>query len=196
VFLLKPSPLPTYESMELVAGTCEIFAKSAVVEPICVQADSMFYGTVTKATKFSNKINADYMVYMDLSKSQGVYWYHAELVRPAAGMHLATYSHKWKAEPAATQETWFTLASRIIFRSLGKITVNITIESSPSYCDVYRDDIHLGDTGKDGFRNTYYLEKGSYKIKLCKPEYKDEEDTLKVEKNPTNYLEKFTLKRK
>jgi len=90
----------------------------------------------------------------------------------------------------------FTFASQVIFDSSGRTTVNMTIESTPSYCDVYRDKDRLGHTGENGFRGTYYLKKGSYKIKVCKPDYEDKIDALKVEKNPTNYSKNFKLKRK
>jgi hypothetical protein len=197
VVLYKPSAaLPISESMKLLGAAYAVFKESEVFEPICISYDRLGWEKVTDAVQFSKHINADYMVYMDISKKWGTYYYNAELVKPAIGWKMAAYENQWTDEPATTKKAMFEFASQVIFDSLGKITVYMTIESTPSYCDVYRDKDRLGHTGENGFRGNYYLKKGSYKIRVCKPDYEDGVDSLKVEDNPTEYSKYFELKRK
>ena len=44
-----------------------------------------------------------------------------------------------------------------------------------------------------GFQGTYYWDEGDYDIYVKKPGYKDYKETLKVTKNPTDYLTSVKL---
>jgi len=101
VVLYKPSKaLPASESMKLLGAAYGVFKKSEVFQPIYIPYDKLGWTTVTEAVEFSKYMNADYMVYMDISKRWGTYYYSAELVKPAIGKKIAAYMDKWTDEPA------------------------------------------------------------------------------------------------
>ena len=183
------------ESIRLLDATYHIFQDSGLLKPIWVDTEKICWPTVFEAVKFSRYLKADYVLYLDLSKSGSFYSYDADLIDPTKGMEVASFMDKWKAEPKATEKAISSLSSSVIFATLGKITVNLTIISAPPFCDVYRGEYRIGNTGKNGFRKTLYWERGSYQIKLCEPGYLDEEETLLVEKNPTNYSRRFELRK-
>ena len=184
------------ESMRLLDATYHIFQDSGVVKPIWVVPEQRCWTTVFEAIKFSRYLKADYMLYMDVSKGAGFYSYDAELIDPIKGMKIASFMDKWKVKPKATERAISNLSSSVIFASLGKITVNLTILSEPPFCDVYRDEYRIGNTEENGFRKTLYWERGSYRIKLCEPGYVDAEERLVVENNPTNYSRRFELRKR
>lgn len=192
----KGAGLQVDESMILVDATYQLFQRSGVVKPIWVDPEKRCWPTVFKAAKFSKYKNADYMLYMDVSKWAGFYSYKADLIEPIKGMKVASFRDKWEAKPKATEKAISNLSSEVILASLGRITVNLTIISSPPFCDVYRDVYRIGNTGENGLRKTFYWERGSYQIKLCEPSYLDLIETLVVEKNPTNYSRRFKLRKK
>lgn len=185
------------ESMALLDIVCNAFADSGALSPIEVEPKRIFWPSIEKAASFSLDKWADYMVYMVLSKKGIQYFYDAKLVTPKTISIVDMYNDSWPDDPMANKIAMFRLASNVIFTSTKKITVHMTIESSPNYCDVYKDENRLGHTDKDkGFRNTYYWDKGTYKIMLCKPKYRDNVDTLEVKKNPTRYQKYVNLKPK
>ena len=194
VVLLGPVASP--EGVEMARATNAVFEKSGQFRTIAVRAGSAF-STFWEAAKFAKSINADYMVYMDISIRPSFYKYSTILGKPKESRAIEKYTARWAAEPRVTQEAMVSLASKVIYDSKGIITIHMTIESIPTSCDVYRDRYRLGRTDDKGyFRGTYWLKKGTYKIIVCKAEYKDWKDVLKVEKNPTRYTKKARLKRK
>ena len=194
VILCGPSKaLPAYESKKLVDAAYKAFERSGVIKAIAVDPDQACWSTVFEAVEFSKYKNADYMVYIDLSKWGKYYSYDADLIAPSKGLKIGTFGDKWTGQPDAAEKSMSSLVSNVLFSSLGKMTVNMIIESSQKFCSIFRDEHLLGDTGENGFRDTHYLKKGSYQIRVCKPEYEDFMDTLRVMKNPTNYIKKVSL---
>jgi hypothetical protein len=157
---------------------------------------NIFWKSPAEATSYATKINADFVLYMALSKDPNYYSYNAQLIKPSPWTPIAAYKYGWKADPATNEKAFLKLASDTIYNTSAKITVNITIVSKPTHSDVYRDEDRLGNTEENGFRCTRFWERGSYKIKVCKPGYKDNIDTLNVENNPTEYQREVILKKK
>lgn len=188
-------PIASSEGVKMARAVNEVFEKSGQFRTIAAHAGTAF-STFWEAAKFSKSINADYMVYMDISIRPAFYKYSAILGKPKESRAIAKYAARWEAEPRITQEAMVSLASRVIYKSKGRITVYMSIESSPIYCDVYCDEKRLGNTKEHGFRDTFWMKKGTYKIIVSKPEYNDWKDKLKVEKNPTPYNRKARLRKK
>jgi hypothetical protein len=188
--------LTSEESAMLMSAASKSLGQSGIVKSILVGSEKGCYPTLFEALEYSKSRKADYMVYMDFSKWGGYYSYHAELVEPMKGITIARFADKWKAEQTSTEKAMSALSSNVILASLGRITVNLTIMSTPPYCDVYRDEYRIGNTGNNGFRRTLYWERGSYEIRVCQPDYSDGVDILKVEENPTHYSRRFRLRKR
>lgn len=194
VLLNSTGAAPAWESVKMVNAANELFKESREFKTIDVSLDAVFWPTVHEATKFGSDKNADYMVFIDISKIGGTYSYRAKLLKPREGHVMANYVDKWSDEQTATKEAIGGLVSNVLFTSLTIITVNMTIESNPPLCDVFRGSYRIGYTDKDGsFRQTFYWRKGTYTIKVCKPGYKDWFRKLKVEENPTFLAESAML---
>jgi len=197
VLLASTGATPVWESVKMVNVANDLFEGSKEFETIPVGINVMFWPTVYNATEYGINRNADYMVFMDISKIGGTYSYDAKLIKPMTGSTIAEYAEKWADEPVATKEAMGELVAKEVYTSLSKIRVNMIIESSPALCDIFRGSYRLGCTDSDGsFSKTVYWKKGSYKIKICKPGYRDWSDRIKVEKNPTDYSKKAILKKK
>jgi len=194
VLLKSPSTVPTEESMKLIDASQVVFKASGVFKPITVETGLAFLPNIEEAKNYSLKKKANYMVYMDMRKRGSTTWCSATLADLKEGKVIGMYSDKWSDQKAKPEEVGIKLASDIVYIFSGKIRVEITIESTPSYCEVYRDQDRLGHTGENGFRATLYWKRGRYKIKVCKADCKEWSDTLKVDKNPTNYMKKVKLK--
>lgn len=188
-------PVASSEGVEMARVANAVFEKSGQFRTIAVHAGRTF-STFWEASKFGKSINADYMVYMDISIRPEVYKYTAILGKPKDLRAIKRYDAMWRVRPRITQEAMVSLASKVIYDSKGIITVYMTIESSPTYCNVYFDGGWVGNTKEHGFNDTYWIKKGTYEIAVSKPEYNDWKDKLKVEKNPTRYTKKARLKRK
>lgn len=199
--LEKPSivvllgPIASSEGLKMAHAVNKVFEKSGEFRTIGIRAGTAF-STFWEAVNFAESINADYMVYMDISIRPAVYKYSAILAKPKEFREIERYRALWDAEPRITQEAMVSLASQVIYDSKGKVTVYISIESSPTYCNVYCDGAWIGNTKEYGFNDTFWMKKRTYKITVCKPEYNDWKDKLKVEKTPTRYTKKARLKRK
>ncbi len=197
VLVESPTTVSADEARKLLAVADGIFGRSKALRPIVVDPSDMFWSTSAQATMYSFQRKADYMLYVSLSKDQGIYSYSAKLLKPGTGALIATFEDSWKGEHAASEKVMFKLASDAIYTSSGKITVNMTIISDPKYSDVYRDTDRLGNTGEKGcFTETYWWDTGSYKIKVSKPDHEDNVETIKVKNNPTDYQREVKLRRK
>ena len=193
VLLKSPSALSVQESMKLINATYEIFKISGALKPIPVDPTIAFWPTTYEAMKYSEYKKANYMVYMDIAWQKKRISYHAILINPNTNRIIGEYPNNWFGHPATTEEAGLKFASEITYRFSGKIRVIMNIESTPTFCDVYRDQYRLGNTERNGFRKTLFWKKGYYNIKVCKADCKDFLEKLKVEKNPTNYIKKVTL---
>lgn len=192
----RPVTFSTDESLKLFAGAAGIINNSKALRLVTVEATNMFWPDVYQALKFSQWKNADYMLFVKLSKVRGNYLYTADLMKTKENALVATYKDSWRAEPEESRKALFKLASHTIYDSSGKITVNITIISDPNYSNVYRDKDRLGNTGEKGcFTDTYWWDKGSYQIKVCKPAHDDYVEKLEVESNPNDYQREVKLKK-
>lgn len=194
VLLKSPSAVPAQESMKLIDATCKLFEISGVLRPITVDAEMARLPNIAEATKYSADRQANYMVYMDTAWRKKRISYHAILINPKTNRIIGEYTDKWFGNPATPEEAGLKFASNIIYRFSGKITVILNIESTPTFCDVYRDQYRLGNTEENGFRRTLFWKKGDYYIKVCKADCKDFLEKLKVDKNPTSYIKKVNLK--
>lgn len=187
--------VPAEESMKVWGIASRFFEQSGTVKVIKVDPNNIFWPTIPAATVFSRNMNADYMLYITLWKQGRAFSYSAKLIRASDGFAIATYKDAWSDSAASTEKAMFKLVSSSVYNSSGKITVNLTIISKPQYADVYRDKDRLGDTGENGFRKTYWWDKGQYEIKVCRPMFRDHKETLNVEANPTDYQREIKLKR-
>jgi len=194
VLLKSPSTIPAQKSMKLIDATYEIFKASGVLKPIPVDPKIRFWPNLLAATRYSEDKQASYMVYMDIAKRKKTISYYAILIDPNTNRIMGNYTDKWSDQPATTEKAMLNFASKIIYGSSGKIRVILSIESTPTFCDVYRDQYRLGNTGENGFRRTLFWKKGYYNIKVCKADCKDFLEKLEVEKNPTSYIKKVKLK--
>lgn len=193
----SPSNVSDSESMKLVDIVYEVFADSGALSPIDVEPKQIFWTSIQQAASFSLDKWADYMVYMGLSKNGIQYSYDAKLVKPKGIFIVDTYNDSWPDVPQENKKAMFKLASKLFFASTNKVTVYITIESSPNYCDVYKNEHRIGHTDKDkGFRKNLVWDKGEYNIKVSKPGYNEKIEKLVVKRNPTDFHRNIILKRK